>query len=66
MKNESLGEVTGLPTREHWKVSISFPSVLFIDRKSMARKRSHMSCELVIRWRASVSPHEQGTWKGTC
>jgi hypothetical protein len=21
MKNESLGEVTGLPTRDHWKVS---------------------------------------------
>jgi hypothetical protein len=23
MKTEDLGEVTGLPTREHWKVSIS-------------------------------------------
>jgi hypothetical protein len=30
MKNESLGEVTGLPTREHWKVSILFPLGLFI------------------------------------
>lgn len=29
MKNESLGEVTGLPTREHWKVSSYFFIFLF-------------------------------------
>jgi hypothetical protein len=57
MKNESLGEVTGLPTREHWKVSIPFPpGSLYRHCDAMARMRSHMSCELVIRWRAPVSP----------
>jgi hypothetical protein len=29
MKTEDLGEVVGQPTREHWKVSISF-SFLFL------------------------------------
>lgn len=29
MKTEHLGQVTGLPTREHWKVSILFPFSFF-------------------------------------
>lgn len=27
-KGERLGEVTGVPTRDHWKVSIFFPFLL--------------------------------------
>jgi hypothetical protein len=34
MKTEHLGQVTGLPTREHWKVSILFPSFLLFSSLS--------------------------------
>jgi hypothetical protein len=52
LKNESLGEVTGLPTRDHWKVSSDsvFLPIPYIPvaAPNGAWRMGNVVCELVI------------------
>jgi hypothetical protein len=51
MKNESLGEVTGLPTRDHWKVSRepAFPPALYISRGRLNGAMTPGNCRMRAR-----------------
>jgi hypothetical protein len=49
IKNELLGEVTGVPTREHWKVSLFFFLCCCNSRKTRRRERERAGEEAWLR-----------------
>jgi hypothetical protein len=67
MKTEHLGQVTGLPTREHWKVSIPFSFLESREGSSgiytltPTQESPQMACKLVIACDGVTSPLCSGT-----